>query len=137
MMDTFFEGGQTASCAEPGDVETGNVVPILHQIRHALDQLLATGETTIIDLQSIPMGPGEEDRLTGSLGQGEVQVQLSALGRSEIKETQYPGVWLVTHANTDGENIGKFIEVCEIPRLVLAQAEDMRAGLERLEEQLS
>ncbi|MGB5259595.1 MAG: hydrogenase expression/formation C-terminal domain-containing protein [Gammaproteobacteria bacterium] len=133
----MLEGGHTASCAEPGDVETGNVAPLLHQIRHALRQLLETGNETIVDLRSLPMGPGEEDRLVAALGQGEVQVLLTALGPSEIIETQYPGVWLVTHQNSDGEIIGKFIEVCEFPRLCKAQAEDIRAGLQRLEEQLS
>jgi hydrogenase-1 operon protein HyaF len=130
------EGGRTASCAEPGDVETGNVIPLLHQIRHALRQLLETGNETIIDLRSLPLGPGEEDRLAMMLGQGEVQVRLSALGPSEIIETRYPGVWRVTHHNSDEEIIGKFIEVCEFPHLCMAQAEDIRAGLQRLEEQL-
>jgi len=133
---TMLEGGPTAGCAEPGDVETGNVVPLLHQIRHAVRQLLEAGEVTVIDLRSIPMGPGEEDRLAAALGQGEVQVRMSALGPSEIIETQYPGVWLVTHHNSDGETIGRFIEVCGFPALVMAQVEDIRAGLEQLEQQL-
>ncbi len=133
----MLESGHTASCAQPGDVETGNVVPLLHQVRHALRQLLEQGEVTIIDLRSLPMGPGEEEQLLAALGQGEVQVRLSALGPSEIIETQYPGVWLVTHHNTEGETIGRFIEVCEFPSIGLAQAEDIRSGLQRLEEQLT
>ena len=132
----MLDGGHTASCAEPGDVETGNVMPLLHQIRHAVHELLETGKVTVIDLRSIPMGPGEEDRLAAALGQGEVQVRMSALGPSEIIETQYPGVWLVTHYNSEGETIGQFIEVCGFPALVMAQVEDIRAGLEQLELQL-
>ena len=130
------DAGQTACSAEPGEVETGNVIPLLHEIRHAVQQLLEAGRETIIDLRSLPMGPGEEDRLAAALGQGEVQANLSALGPSELIETQYPGVWLVTHRNNDGEVIGKFIEVCEFPKLGMAQVEDIRAGLQRLEEQL-
>ena len=134
---SMFEGGHSASCAQPGDVETGNVTPLLHQLRHALRQLLDEGEQTVIDLRSLPMGPGEEDRLLAALGQGEVQVRMSALGPSEIVETQYPGVWVVTHHNTEGETIGRFIEICEFPTIGLAQVEDIRAGLQRLEEQLT
>jgi hydrogenase-1 operon protein HyaF len=83
------------------------------------------------------MGPGEEEQIVDRLGRGEVQVRLSALGPSEIIETRYPGVWLVTHRNNDDEVIGKFIEVCAIPRLVTAQDEDIRAGLQLLGAQLA
>lgn len=112
-------------------------MPILHQVRHALGELLDAGKSEVIDLRSIPMGPGEEDRLADALGQGEVQVRMSALGPSEVIETRYPGVWLVTHFNNDNEIIGKFIEICAIPRLVMAQDEDIHAGLVQLKEQLS
>lgn len=127
----------TPTCASPGEIVTGNVMPILHQVRHALRDLLEAGKSEVIDLRSIPMGPGEEDRLADALGQGEVQVRMSVLGPSEIIETQYPGVWLVTHYNNDSEIIGKFIEICAIPSLVMAQDEDIRAGLVQLKEQLS
>ena len=131
------EIAHTATCASPGEVVTGNVMPILHQVRHALHDLLETGKAEVIDLRSIPMGPGEEDRLAEALGKGEVEVRMSALGPSEIIETRYPGVWLVTHFNNDNEIIGKFIEICAIPDLVMAQDEDIRAGLVQLNEQLT
>ena len=129
-------GERTAGCA-PGDVSTGNVEPLLHEVRHALQRWLDEGEVTVIDLRSIPMGPGEEDRIVGELGQGEVQARMSALGPSEIIETRYPGVWLVTHWNNNEEVIGKFIEICDMPRLLLAQEEDIREGLELLDSQLA
>ncbi|MGB5541699.1 MAG: hydrogenase expression/formation C-terminal domain-containing protein [Gammaproteobacteria bacterium] len=111
---------------------TGNVIPLLHEIRHALQALLDDGRETVIDLRSIPLGPGEEKRIEERLGRGEVQVQLSALGPSELVETRFPGVWLVTHNNNDGDVIGKFIEICLVPRLVSAQQADIRAGLAEL-----
>jgi hydrogenase-1 operon protein HyaF len=128
---------QSGCSATPGNVATGNVIPLLHEVRHAVQQLLDSGQETVIDLRSIPMGPGEEEKIAEQLGRGEVQVRLSALGPSEIIETRYPGVWLVTHHNNDGDTIGKFIEVCAIPRLVTAQHEDIRAGLQALSAQLA
>ncbi len=128
---------QAGCSAEPGNAATGNVVPLLHEIRHALQALLDDGKETIIDLRSIPLGPGEEARIEARLGRGEVQVQLSALGPSELVETRFPGVWLVTHCNNDNEIIGKFVEVCVIPRLVTAQEADIRAGLVELNAQLN
>jgi hydrogenase-1 operon protein HyaF len=128
---------QIACSAAPGDIATGNVTPLLHEVRHALQGLLECGQETVIDLRSLPMGPGEEEQIVEQLGRGEVQVRLSALGPSEIIESRYPGVWLVTHRNNDGDVIGKFIEICAIPRLVTAQNEDIHAGLQQLGAQLA
>lgn len=121
---------------EAGESLTLNVQPLLNEIRHGLMQLLKNNATTTIDLRSIPLAPGEEQEIIDTLGVGEIQAQLSALGPSEITETRFPGVWLVTHYNNNEEIIGRFIEVCGMPRLLQAQAEDIRDGLDRLEEQL-
>ncbi len=55
-----------------GNELTWNVQPILHEIRHALDKLLETGETHVIDLRSIPLAPGEEYTIIDTLCCGEV-----------------------------------------------------------------
>jgi hydrogenase-1 operon protein HyaF len=120
-------------CAPP----TGNLIPLLHEIRHALTRWLEQGEEHVIDLRSIPLAPGEEDSLLEQLGEGEVNARLSISGPSNIIETRYPGVWLITHYNENDSIIGRFIEVCEVPGILKSQAEDSRAGLERLENDLS
>jgi hydrogenase-1 operon protein HyaF len=127
---------QTGCNEEPGEIVTGNVIPLLHEIRHALRALLDEGEETVIDLRGIPLGPGEEAHIEERLGHGEVRIELSALGPSELVETRFPGVWLVTHCNNDGEVIGKFVEICVIPGLATAQQADIRAGLAELGAQL-
>jgi hydrogenase-1 operon protein HyaF len=122
---------------ESGEDLTHNVQPLLHEIRHALVKLLDDGGNTVIDLRSLPLAPGEEQKLLDKLGQGEVTAHLHALGPSEIVETRYPGVWVVVHFNNDNEVIGKFIEVCDMPRLLCSQQEDIRQGLEQLQTQLA
>ena len=122
---------------ESGEDLTHNVQPLLHEIRHALVKLLDDGGDTVIDLRSLPLAPGEEQKLLDKLGQGEVYARLHALGPSEIVETRYPGVWVVVHFNNDNEVIGKFIEVCDMPRLLLSQQEDIRHGLEQLQSHLA
>jgi hydrogenase-1 operon protein HyaF len=122
---------------EAGEALTHNVQPLLHEIRHALTQLLDAGETTVIDLRSLPLAPGEEEKLLDELGHGEVYARLVALGPTEIVETHYPGVWVVVHFNNDDEVIGKFIEVCDMPGLLRSQQEDIRQGLEQLQAQLA
>jgi hydrogenase-1 operon protein HyaF len=121
---------------EAGEDLTHNVQPLLHEIRHALHELLQGGEPAVIDLRSLPLAPGEEEKLLDELGRGEVQARLSALGPSEIIETRFPGVWVVTHHNNNDEVIGKFIEVCDMPELLRSQQEDIRRGLEQLQTQL-
>jgi hydrogenase-1 operon protein HyaF len=121
---------------EVGDIGTHNVIPLLHEIRHALSQLLEEGKETVIDLRSIPLAPGEEAVIEQVLGEGEVQAVLSALGPSDFRETSYPGVWVVTHYNHDDKIVGKFVEVAVVPALLRSQAEDMAAGLRRLESRL-
>ncbi len=120
-----------------GDDLTRNVQPLLHEIRHGLKNLLETGATSVIDLRSIPLAPGEEAKLIERLGHGEVTVELDALGLSEIYETQYRGVWLVTHFNDDENIVGRFIEITLIPEILKAQQEDMQDSLQQLEEELA
>ena len=108
-----------------GDELTQNVKPLLHEIKHALDNLIETGQTSIIDLRSIPLAPGEEDKILSTLGQGEVLAKLNALGLSEVIETQYAGVWLVTHYNDDNNIISRFIEVTTMPEILCSQTEDI------------
>lgn len=121
---------------EIGGYETGNVLPLLHEIRHALIQLLDTGETTSIDLRGLPLAPGELERLTDILGRGEISAQLNALGKSEIYETSFPGIWLITHYNTNEEIMGKFIEITRMPEILEAQADDMKDALAALQVKL-
>lgn len=118
-------------------VDSGNVPLLLSEVRHALERLLADGTTHVIDLKAIPLGPGEEDRLLAALGRGELHAEFDALGRSEILECAYPGVWCVTHRNGADQLIGRFLEITFTPALLASPPEDVRAGLERLSVELA
>ena len=119
-----------------GNELTWNVKPILHEIRHALDKLLSSGESTMIDLRSIPLAPGEEDSIIETLGQGEVQARLDVLGPSQIYETKYAGVWLVTHYNDSDNIVSRFIEITELPDVLKSQREDILNALDELATEL-
>jgi hydrogenase-1 operon protein HyaF len=119
------------------DAFTLNVVPLLHEVRHALERLLETGESTVIDLGSIPLAPGEFEKIDGALGTGEVRAVLESMGPSQIYETQFSGVWRVTHHNAANETVGRFIEVTRMPEILLAQEADVRVGLDLLTRKLS
>ena len=114
----------------------GNVVPILHEVAHALDRLLEDGEPTVIDLASLPFGPGELEQLENLLGTGELTAELDALGRSRIRETVYPGVWWLEHRNTEGDIVGRYIEITHTPEILMSQDADITAGRARLVDRL-
>ena len=120
-----------------GDDLTWNVQPLLHEIKHALAELIDSGKKHIIDLRSSPLAPGEEEKIINALGVGEVQAHLNAMGPSEITETQYSGVWLVTHRNDENENVSRFIEITQLPEILSSQKEDMKVAYEQLSADLS
>lgn len=124
------------SIAGFADYPTGNVAPLLHEIRHALRRLVETGEPTTIDLRAMPLSPGEEEDIECALGHGEVHAQFQALGPSDIYESAIPAVWLVTHRNANDEIVAKFVEVTRIPAILESQDGDIEAGIRRLQERL-
>ena len=124
--------GEVKFNIQVSDELTQNVKPLLHEIKHALENLIKNGETSIIDLRSIPLAPGEEDKILNTLGKGEVQAQLDSLGLSEINETQYAGVWVVTHYNDEDSIISRFIEITSMPEILSSQTEDIRAAYSSL-----
>jgi hydrogenase-1 operon protein HyaF len=112
--------------------KTGNILPLVHEIRHALEKLLATGESTAIDLQAMPFAPSELLELKDILGIGEVSAELNTLGKSTIQETSFSGVWWITHFNTNQQLISQTIEICPIPAILMAQQADIQIGLQQL-----
>lgn len=120
------------SSRSPTPFRRGNVIPLLNEIIHALDRLLADDEPTVIDLASLPFAPGELDDLEQALGSGELTAELDALGKSLIRETAYPGVWWVEHRNTAGEVVGRYIEITRSPEILMSQDADIGAGRARL-----
>ena len=122
--------------ADEIDAFTLNVVPLLHEVRHALERLLESGEPTTIDLGAIPLAPGEFEKIDAALGTGEVKVVLDAMGPSQIYETQFSGVWRITHFNAANEIVGRYVAVTRIPEILLAQETDVRTGLDLLSRKL-
>lgn len=119
------------------EYHTANTRPVLQEIRFALDQLLAGGAPTVIDLSAMPFGPGDEEALLATLGNGEVQATLKAMGDSRVSETGYPGVWLVEHLSEDGKRLTLQVEITQVPDILKSQQEDIRDSARRLAEHLS
>ncbi len=136
VQDRAFPQPDTAGCA-PCSVPTGNLVPLLHEIRHALARWVRDGHSHVIDLHGLPMSPDEEQQLLDLLGEGEVAADLTAFGDSEVMETTFAGVWRVTHYNDDDALVGHFIEICDVPEILKAHPDDGQLALEQLDDILS
>lgn len=122
----------TARIAPVPTPSTGNVLPLLNEIGHALDRLLDSGAPTVIDLNRLPMAPQD----SAALGTGEVSAVITAQGRSEVRETGFPGVWRVTHFSEAGQPVARFVEVTALPDILAADPGDMAAGRTRLTRRL-
>lgn len=132
-MDQFSVTlGSKAPCAgKPQD--HGHTLPILNEIRHALERLIATGEETRIDLNAMPFGPGDLDHLRAFLGTGEVQASVSAMGPTLVQETAIPGVWLVDYQNADSQRLTLHLEIAPVPEILRPQPQDLAQSIAMLD----
>lgn len=115
----------------------GNAVPILHEIETLLNELVASGKSAAIDLRSLPLLPGDYEKLKEVLGQGEVSATIDAMGPTQVRETAIHGVWWVTHYNSDAAVIAEFIEVTTMPGILRTHPVDVRVGLDMLHSRLT
>jgi len=113
---------------------SGNLNSVVAEIEFSLGQLVEKKKTHCIDLRAMPWSPGEEQKLEEYLGRGEISVEMNALGKSTFYETQYSGVWIVSHYNQEDEIIGKLIEITYLPEMIFSQKEDIKSSLERLQQ---
>ena len=119
-----------------GDIEgrlrTENLGPLLRQLEQALEDLLATGESTVVDLGAMPFSRQDEEDLRAQLGHGEVSATLNAFGPTLIEETALPGVWLIEHRDADDRRLTLQLEVTRIPSTLVTPEEDISDGLAAL-----
>jgi len=116
---------------------SGYADPILHEIQSLLNDLVTSGKSASIDLRSLPLFPGDYEKLKEVLGQGEVSATLEALGATHVGETAIHGVWWVTHYNSDETIIAEFIEVTYMPEILRTHPADARVGLDLLHSRLT
>jgi hydrogenase-1 operon protein HyaF len=114
-----------------------NAIPLLHEIRHALEKLADSGETTTIDLSSIPFGPGDKQQLFDALGRGEVEAKIDAMGETRVEESRFPGVWLIHYFAVTGEELATHIEVTRCPALLITPEQDLADSALNLQARLA
>lgn len=134
------------SSAFPIRVRCGNerkthhsiAIGVLHEVAALLARFIETGQTAVIDLRNQPwMNESTYRYLREALGKGEVTAVVDADRQVEVTETQYAGVWWLTHRNEQGAIVTELIDVTTIPDILKPHAAEMRAGLKRIEQALA
>jgi len=120
----------------PVELPALNAPALLREIETLLAQLVEHGTGGAIDLQALPLNDADRMLLTQTLGEGEVQATVQALGPSEVRETAINGVWWITHRNHDGQVTAELIEVATIPEILSTHPADAHASVARLRARL-
>lgn len=108
------------------------VLAILHELLAKLRDLAAKGWTSSIELRRLPLTSADREQLRSLLGQGEVIVEVSALGPSRITETRFSGAWWIDHKNAAGDKVGESIEIAPVPKMLPAAPSDTQAAADAL-----
>jgi hydrogenase-1 operon protein HyaF len=82
-------------CAAGGG-PSGNGAALLRELATLLRGLAERDEAASIDLRGIPLNLGDLQELRETLGTGEVEARINALGESHVAETSYPGIGSVS-----------------------------------------
>ncbi|MDD1619313.1 MAG: hydrogenase expression/formation protein, partial [Methylococcaceae bacterium] len=102
-MSTFKNIPISVELPSPVD-DTAIVHAVLHEIQLLVEEFVRSGQSGAIDLRQVPpMGPEGYQFLKDSLSAGEVTASIKGVGRTEVQETAYSGVWWVTHRNQKDE----------------------------------
>jgi hydrogenase-1 operon protein HyaF len=117
--------------------ENGNARALLRELEAMLERFVERDERGSIDLRSLPLLPGDYERLRETLGTGEVSALVQAMGATEVHETAIPGIWWVRHFDEAGEVSAELIEVTDVPEILKTHPADVRRGWEALRERLA
>lgn len=111
---------------------------VLNEIRELVAQFIDSGKSGAIDLRQRPRMRAETyQSLKEMLSVGEVTAVVDVAVKIEIKETQFPGVWWLTHYNEQGAIVTEIIEITEIPAILKPHVAEIGVGLKRLEQTLA
>lgn len=130
------ETAAPAPAADPGGLG-GGVIAILHEVLALVEGLETGGTTGAIDLFSMPMIPGDRERLQEALGEGEITATFDSAGVSTIRETGVAGVWWIEHRDPEDKIVADLIEVTTVPELLVSRPEEVRRGARQLRQRLA
>lgn len=121
---------------EEGGPGIFNSPALLVEIDHRATTRLPGEAPHVINLSLLPHTPEDLAMLDEKLGQGATVVLSRGYGNCRIDAAALKGVWRVRFYNSTDMLILDTIEVCEVPEVACAAAEDIADSAERLTEVL-
>lgn len=111
-----------------------NAPAVLGEIAQHVAAFDAESPPHVVNLTLLPMSPADLQALDGALGGGPVTILSRGFGNCRIESTAVHNVWRVRYFNNMDTVILDTIEICSIPEVALAAAEDIADSTERLAE---
>jgi hydrogenase-1 operon protein HyaF len=93
--------------------------------------------THVINLTLLPLSAADQRWLESALGRGSVTILSRGYGNCRITSSQRPNTWRVVYYNSEDSVILNTIEVCAVPEVACAAAQDLRDSDARLGEVLA
>lgn len=121
---------------EISNENTSMLLPILHEMVSMLKTLFSSGQGNMLDLRHEPLSLDDIAELKAILGQGEVDANLRALGKTNVRETGISGVWWITHYNQEDKISSELIEITLCPEILKTSPEDLSSALVRLQDKI-
>lgn len=90
----------------------------------------------VVNLTLLPLSEADSAYLDAVLGAGRVQILSRGYGNCRIVDTRMPRTWRVTYFNSTDIVILDTLEVCRVPEVACAAAQDLHDSAERLAEVL-
>jgi hydrogenase-1 operon protein HyaF len=118
-------------------MNTGMAWSVLTEVHTLLGRLASHGETAAIDLRSLPLTEADRAELEALLGAGEVRCSLELMGRTEVWETAYTGVWWVRHRGAQDRVASEELAITTVPDILQSHPADIVGAAARLGQRLA
>lgn len=114
-----------------------NAIPILNEIKDALEVFIKTGKNHIIYTNKIPLSEEDKKLILDIIGEGNIKIEYKTKREYILfKETSLIGVWLGVVYDVEQKPILEILEVNDFPSILKAPKEDMENSLEILKNTL-
>lgn len=137
LVDAALEDAHRARPADPEDLaDVMNAPALLAELEDRSRGWQPGREPHVINLTLLPLSAGDSALLDARLSAGRVLILSRGYGNCRITNTRLPHTWRVTYFNSTDINILDTLEVCRVPEVGCAAAEDLEDSAERLAEVL-
>jgi hydrogenase-1 operon protein HyaF len=113
-----------------------NVPTLLVELQDRRERWQPGQAPHVVNLSLLPLAPGDIAHIDHQLGTGRVVILSRGYGNCRITNTRVAHTWRVVYYNSQDAVILNTIEVCGLPEVACAAAEDLADSAERLAEVL-